>query len=73
MSDPKIFYDQVERMLNSPKASSFTENFAGQWLNLREIDATIPSSIIYPHYDDMLKASMLRETYLFFDEVLKII
>ena len=71
LSDPKILYDQVERMLSSPKASSFTENFAGQWLNLREIDATIPSSIIYPHYDDMLKASMLRETYLFFDEVLK--
>jgi hypothetical protein len=71
LSDPKNLYDQVERMLNSPKAFSFTENFAGQWLNLREIDATIPSSIIYPHYDDMLKASMLRETYLFFEEVLK--
>jgi hypothetical protein len=49
----------------------FTENFVGQWLNLREIDATIPSHILYPEYDDMLKHSMLRETYLFFDEVLK--
>lgn len=71
LSDPKVLHDQVDRMLKSPKASSFTENFVGQWLNLREIDATIPSHIIYPHYDDMLKASMLRETYLFFNEVLK--
>src|SRR5204863_4119726 len=38
---------------------------------LRDIDFTEPSHILYPEFDDMLKASMLRETYLFFDEVLK--
>ena len=31
---------QVERMLKDPKAAAFTENFVGQWLGLREIDAT---------------------------------
>ena len=31
--------EQVERMLKSPKAKSFTENFADQWLGLRAIDA----------------------------------
>lgn len=71
LNDPEVLRAQVERMLKNPKASSFTKNFTGQWLNLREIDATIPSQIIYPHYDEMLKASMLRETYLFFEEVLK--
>src|SRR5262249_17271160 len=50
---------------------AFTENFVGQWLGLRDIDATMPSHILYPEYDDMLKESMLKETYLFFDEVLK--
>src|SRR5204863_821716 len=49
----------------------FTENFVGQWLGLRDIDATMPSHILYPEYDDMLKFSMLKETYLFFDELLK--
>src|SRR5438067_9501975 len=58
-------------MLKSPKAAAFTENFVGQWLGLREIDATIPSHILYPEYDEMLKASMLKETYLFFDELLR--
>lgn len=71
LSDPKTLHGQVERMLKSPRASQFTENFVGQWLNLREIDATIPSHILYPEYDDMLRASMTMETYLFFEEVLK--
>jgi hypothetical protein len=71
LGQPAILRAQVVRMLKSPKAANFTENFAGQWLGLREIDATIPSHILYPEYDEMLKYSMLRETYLFFDEVLR--
>ena len=58
-------------MLKDPKAAAFTENFVGQWLGLREIDATEPSHLLYPEFDDMLKVSMVRETELFFDEVLK--
>jgi hypothetical protein len=61
----------VDRMLKDPKARQFTENFVGQWLGLRDIDFTIPSHILYPDFDDMLKISMLRETELFFGEVLK--
>ena len=71
LSQPATLRLQVERMLKHPKATAFTENFVSQWLNLRDIDATIPSHILYPEYDDMLKASMLKETYLFFDELLK--
>ena len=55
----------------APKAAAFTENFVGQWLGLRDIDATEPSHIFYPEFDHMLKVSMVRETELFFDEVLK--
>ena len=58
-------------MLDDPKAAAFTENFVGQWLGLRDIDFTEPSHILYPEFDDMLKASMVRETELFFAEVLK--
>jgi mono/diheme cytochrome c family protein len=71
LNQPATLRQQVERLLKDPRASAFTENFVGQWLGLREIDATIPSHILYPEYDDMLKESMLKETYLFFDEVLK--
>ena len=71
LSDPATLHAQVERMLSHPKAAAFTENFLGQWLNLRDIDFTSPDFRLYPEFDDMLKEAMLRETHLFFNELLK--
>jgi hypothetical protein len=71
LSDTGVLHRQVERMLESPKAASFIENFVGQWLGLRDIDFTEPSHILHPEFDDMLKVSMVRETELFFAELLK--
>ncbi len=71
LSDPAQLRSQVERMLKHPRAATFTENFVGQWLGLREIDFTEPSHILYPEFDHLLKVSMIRETELFFDEVLQ--
>ncbi len=71
LSQPDTLRQQVERLLKHPKAAAFTENFVGQWLGLRDIDATEPSHILYPEFDHMLKVSMIRETELFFAEVLK--
>ena len=68
---PDTLRKQVERMLKDPKAAAFTENFAGQWLDLRTIDDTAPDPMLYPEYDDVLKVAMVKETLLFFDEVLK--
>lgn len=67
---PEILHDQVERMLNDPKSQAFGRDFVGQWLNLRDIDVTMPGHLLYPEFDDMLKESMLRETELFFAEIL---
>jgi mono/diheme cytochrome c family protein len=71
LSQPDALRRQVERLLRDPKATAFTENFVGQWLNLRAIDATIPDPTLYPEYDDVLKTAMVKETLLFFDEILK--
>src|SRR5581483_591134 len=71
LADAATLRRQVERMLHDRSAAASTENFVGQWLGLRDIDATQPSHILYPEYDEMLKHSMLKETYLFFDELLK--
>lgn len=71
LAQPETLRGQVERMLKHPKATAFTENFVGQWLGLREIDATEPSHLLYSEFDHMLKVSMIRETELFFAEVLK--
>jgi len=71
LHQPDVLHAQVERMLASPRAAALTENFVGQWLSLREIDATEPSHILYPEFDHLLKVSMIREAELFFDEVLR--
>ncbi len=71
LNQPEVLRQQVERMLAHPNAATFTTNFVGQWLGLRDIDATEPSHIVYPEFDHLLKVSMIRETELFFDEVLK--
>jgi len=72
VGDPTYtLHQQVERMLASPKAAAFTENFVGQWLGLRDIDFTEPDHRLYPEYDDMLKAAMVQETHLFFNELLQ--
>ncbi|MDA1055524.1 MAG: DUF1592 domain-containing protein [Planctomycetota bacterium] len=71
LSRPETLREQVERMLRDPKAAALTENFTGQWLSLRAIDATMPDHMLYPEFDDVLKVSSVKETLLFFDELLK--
>ena len=70
LRDPLVLRGQVERMLDSPKAVAFTQNFTGQWLDLRDINFTEPDANLYPEYDELLGISMVRETELFFDEIL---
>jgi hypothetical protein len=67
---PEVLRAQVERLLNDWKARRFTDNFAGQWLDLRNINATSPDPQIYGEFDDYLFWSMPRETERFFEEVL---
>ncbi len=68
---PDVLHAQVERMLQHPKAKAFTENFTGQWLSLRDINATTPDKMLYPEFEESLLWSSVRETHLFFDELLK--
>lgn len=70
LSDPQELKRQVDRMLNDRKAERFVNDFLDQWLNLAEIDATKPDDKLYPEYDDNLRQSMLRETRLFFRELI---
>ena len=71
LTKPSVLRVQVERMLNDPKSTRFTVNFAGQWLDLRNINATSPDPQIYGEFDDFLFWSMPRETERFFEEVLR--
>lgn len=68
---PEVLRVQVERMLKHKKAAAFTENFTGQWLSLREINATTPDKTLYPEWEEQLQWSAVKETHLFFEELLR--
>jgi hypothetical protein len=46
-------------------------NFAGQWLNLRGMDAVAPLPLVYPDFDDPLRQAMRREVELLFDSIVR--
>jgi hypothetical protein len=57
-------------MLSDPKAERFIQNFVGQWLDMREIEETLPDGKLYPEFDGVLQDSMVREAEAFFRELL---
>ena len=71
LSKPEHLRAQVERLLNDPRAKRFTENFTGQWLDLRKINETSPDSQLYGEFDQFLYWSMPRETEMYFEEILR--
>lgn len=70
LTQPATLRAQTERMLKHAKARQFTENFTGQWLHLRDIDATTPDRDLYPEFDEWTQTSMVEETHRFFEELL---
>jgi mono/diheme cytochrome c family protein len=62
---------QVKRMLKDPKAEALTDNFAMQWLQLKRLQIAAPDAKLFPTATDALRRAMLRETQLFFGEILR--
>ena len=58
-------------MLADPKSHSFTVNFAGQWLQLRNLSGFAPIGDIYPDFDDNLRQAFRQETEMFFESILE--
>jgi hypothetical protein len=63
--------NQVKRMLRDPKARALTDNFAGQWLQLRNLANLTPDPELFPNFDDALRQAMVKETELFFEAVVR--
>ncbi|MCS6850906.1 MAG: DUF1592 domain-containing protein [Gemmataceae bacterium] len=61
---------QVRRMLRDPKISALVENFAGQWLQVRNLKTFTPAADHFPDFDEPLRAAMIRETELFFEAIM---
>jgi hypothetical protein len=60
---------QVKRMLASPKSHALAENFAGQWLEIRNLQFLAPDKKMFPDFDEGLRAAMRTETEMFFDSM----
>ena len=71
LSDPKILEAQVDRMLADPRASAFAANFAGQWLETRNLDAMKPDPDKFKEWNAELRDAMKTETAMFFEHVLR--
>ena len=61
---------QVTRLLRDPKAWALVENFAGQWLQTRNLKLVNPDRGLFPTFDEPLRAAMARESEVFFATVL---
>ncbi len=68
---PGVLKAQIARMLKHERATSLTDNFAGQWLQLRNLRGLTPDPETFKTWDESLRAAMIRESELFFDNVVK--
>jgi hypothetical protein len=57
-------------MLHAPKARALVENFADQWLQVRNLKSVHPDKGRYPVFDEPLRSAMLQETERFFEAVI---
>jgi cytochrome c553 len=68
---PGTLAAQVERMLRDPRAGALAENFAGQWLETRNLDSVKPDPQKFPSWGPELRDAMKTETRLFFEYMLR--
>ncbi|HEX5226393.1 MAG TPA: DUF1592 domain-containing protein [Bryobacteraceae bacterium] len=71
LHQPDVLAGQAGRMLRDPRSQALIENFAGQWLQLRNLRSIVPDNAIFPDFDDNLRQAFRKETELFFESVLR--
>jgi uncharacterized protein DUF1592/uncharacterized protein DUF1588/uncharacterized protein DUF1587/uncharacterized protein DUF1595/uncharacterized protein DUF1585/cbb3-type cytochrome c oxidase subunit III len=71
LSKPDQLAKQVRRMIADPRSAAFVKNFAGQWLQLRNLKGKVPNSDLFPDFDDNLRQAFQREAELFFESIVK--
>ncbi|MEZ6131542.1 MAG: DUF1592 domain-containing protein [Planctomycetaceae bacterium] len=68
---PTVLQAQAQRMLADPKAQALVKNFAGQWLQLRDVTKLQPDPDQFPTFDADLQLAMRRETETFFENMIR--
>jgi hypothetical protein len=68
---PEVMQQQVRRMLADPKSQALVDNFAGQWLHIRNVQTHQPSPETLFHFDDNLRTALEQEMNLFFGSLVR--
>ena len=71
LSDPDVLETQVRRMLRDRRSRALVDNFAGQWLLLRNIPTVQPDPILFPTFDENLRIAFQRESELFVESIMR--
>jgi mono/diheme cytochrome c family protein len=71
LRDAGVLDAQVDRMLADPRASAFAANFAGQWLETRNLDIVKPDPDTFKEWNAELRDAMKLETTMFFEHVMR--
>jgi hypothetical protein len=71
LQDPAVLRRQVRRLLTDARSQALVENFAGQWLQLRNLATVKPDPQDFPEFDETLRRAFQRETELFFQNLVR--
>ncbi len=71
LHDPRVLEQQARRMLADTRSHELVKNFAGQWLQLRNLPSTAPITQMFPDFDDNLRQGFRIETEMFFESIVR--
>jgi hypothetical protein len=71
LKTPAGIEQQVRRMLADARSIALVNNFADQWLYLRNLSSTNPDMRLFPDFDDNLRQAFRKETELFFESIMR--
>ncbi|HLI84381.1 MAG TPA: DUF1592 domain-containing protein [Bryobacteraceae bacterium] len=72
LRQPDVLTAQVRRMLADERSDALVENFTGQWLQLRNLEAkAVPDILMFPDFDDNMRKGFRKETEMFFGYILR--
>lgn len=71
LREPEVLRAQLKRMLEDERSIALTDNFAGQWLYLRNLEHHAADVYAYPQFDAALREAMRRESELFFASIIR--
>ncbi|MCY3842862.1 MAG: DUF1592 domain-containing protein [Acidobacteria bacterium] len=71
LRDPAELERQTRRLLADPRSRALVDNFASQWLRLRNLESQERESADYPEFDENLREAFRRETELFVESSIR--